>query len=38
MRRVNAKPVIAIACGLWLTLMIGIRYFSYEYKSPVRIF
>jgi len=38
MRRANGNAVIAIACGLWLTLMIGIRYFSYEYKSPVRIF
>ena len=37
MKRVNGKLVIAITCGLWLTLMIGVRYFSYEYKPPVRI-
>ena len=37
MRRVNGKLVIAIACGLWLPLMIGVRYSSYEYKPPVRI-
>jgi hypothetical protein len=37
MKRVNEKLVIAITCGLWLTLMIGVRYFSYEYKPSVRI-
>jgi len=29
--------VIAVTGGFWLTLMIGVRYFSYEYKPPVRI-
>ncbi len=37
MKRVNGKLVIAITCGLWLALMIGASYFSYEYKLPVRI-
>jgi hypothetical protein len=37
MKRVNWKLVIAITCGLWLALMIGASYFSYEYKLPVRI-
>ena len=37
MRQVNGKLVIAITCGLWLALMIGVSYFSYEYRLPVRI-
>lgn len=37
MKRVNWKLVIAITCGLWLALMIGASYLSYEYKLPVRI-
>jgi hypothetical protein len=37
MKWVNGKLVIAITCGLWLALMIGVSYFSYEYKPPVRI-
>ena len=37
MKPANGKLVIAIPCGLWLVLMIVARYFSYEYKLPVRI-
>ena len=37
MKRVDWKLVIAIICGVWLALMIGASYFSYEYRSPVRI-
>jgi hypothetical protein len=34
--RVNGKLVITITCKIWMTLMIGVRYFSYEYKPTVR--
>ena len=37
MKQVDWKLVIAIICGVWLVLMIGAGYFSYEYRSPVRI-
>ncbi len=37
MKPANWKLVIAIACGLWLALMIVASYFSYEHRSPVRI-
>jgi hypothetical protein len=37
MKRFNGKFVIAIAGGMWLALMIGASYFSYEYKLPIRI-
>jgi hypothetical protein len=37
MKRVNWRLVIAIFCGVWLALMIGVSYFGYMYKSPVRI-
>ncbi len=37
MKRVDWKLLIAITGGLWLALMIGASYFSYEYKLPVRM-
>ncbi len=31
------KIVVGVICVLWLALMVSASYFSYEYRSPVRI-
>jgi hypothetical protein len=37
MKKSHWALIVAFVIVVWMALMVGASYFSYEYKSPVRI-